>query len=466
MTLANDILYGQMPDFFAYVRAGESLDDLDEYGFTPLIETVLARRPDITKELLRLGVRVNKPDIAGRTALQWAVDNEDLEMVQLLLENRADANAYTKQGFSSLVYPLLRQNNTLKQLLIKHGANLNFAQDFISAKLLGHRFSLKGTVDVATSPKEMIEVDYEGFVLEFTVAVIQNSLSRFVNSFSARKWRDEYPLLKQVSHGFELAQKILSWQRQVTRQRRFHEELKSIENEPFLILPAASRGHAMGFILYQDWLAKIDRGENSLKEGSVNIYQIGKRNRINAEFLDAFLFKKQPREFFHHGINQILGLKKIHSFPMDAQVVGNCSWANMEACIAVGHWMLSVYPYENLEPRHTVALYQDWLDWDQDRALEDIIDAYQSANKVRKASITSMLAAVLFQNLDSHMGKDTERAEKILKTILHPDYLYILKSYLDIYCPLAEKTVHGENLLRLLDNCGYDSEQLQLSKKP
>ena len=141
MTLANDILYGQMPDFAAYVRAGESLDDLDEYGFTPLIETVLARRPDITKELLRLGVRVNKPDIAGRTALQWAVDNEDLEMVQLLLENHADANAYTKQGFSSLVYPLLRQNNTLKQLLMKHGANLNFAQDFISAKLLGHRFS-------------------------------------------------------------------------------------------------------------------------------------------------------------------------------------------------------------------------------------------------------------------------------------------------------------------------------------
>lgn len=466
MTLANDILYGQKPDFGAYVRAGDSLDDLDEYGFTPLIESVLARRPEITKELLQLGVNVNKPDVAGRTALQWAVDNEDLDMVHLLLDNRADANAYTKQGFSSLVYPLLRQNMPLKQLLIKHGANLNFAQDFISAKLLGHRFSLKGTVDVATCSKEMIEVDFEGFVLEFTVAVIQNSLARFVNSFSARKWRDEQTLLKQISNGFEQAQKILSWQRQVTRQRRFHEELKSIENEPFLILPAASRGHAIGFILFEDWLAKIDRGENSLKEGSVNIYQVGKRNRINAEFLDAFLFKKQPREFFHQGINQILGLKKIHSFPMTSQVVGNCSWANMEACVAVGHWMLSVYPYENLEPKYTVELYKDWLNWDQDRALEDLMDAYQSANKVRKASITSMLAAVLFQNLDSYMTKDTERAEKILKTILHPDYLYILKSYLDIYCPLTEKTVHGENLLHLLDNCGYDSERLHASQKP
>jgi hypothetical protein len=465
MTIAMDIIQGRMPDFAAYVQAGESLDDIDEFGFTPLIESIIARNFEVTRALVQQRVSINKPDVAGRTALQWAVDNNDEQASTFLIKHGADTNAFTKQGFSALVYPLLREENKLKQLLLKNGANLAFAQDFISAKLIGHRFSLKGTVDIVTPKQEMIEVDYEGFVLEFTVSVIQNSLSRFINSYAARRWRDDFFLLKKIQRGFEIAEKILLWQRQVMPGKRFHEELASIADEPFLILPAASSGHAMGFILCDDWLAKIDRGENSQKEGSVNIYRIGKRDKIDAYFLDEFLFKRQKRSFFHQQILRILDLKKIASLPMGAQIVGNCSWANMEACVGIGHLMLSIYPEINLEPRLSGYLYRSWLAWDQDRAIEELIEASNTANRYRKASIISMLCGILFQNLDGHLSHDTHRAEKMLKTIVHPDYLYILQSYLDIYCPLSYKTAHGENLLRLLDNCGYDPEQLRQQLK-
>jgi hypothetical protein len=248
----------------------------------------------------------------------------------------------------------------------------------------------------------------------------------------------------------------------VTPKQRFGSELADLAKEEFLILPAASRGHAMGFIRYQNWLAKIDRGENSLKEGSVNIYQIGHPDKINAHFLDDFLFKKQARSFFHEKIERILNLKKILSLPLGSQVVGNCSWANMEACVGIGHYLLSIYPEVSLEPRDSGMFYQSWLNWDKDRAIEELIEAFKSANQYRKASIASILTAVLFQNLNSQLTRDTYRAEKILKVIIHPDYLYILQSYLDIYCPLTQKTLHGENLLRLLDNCGYDPEHLGL----
>lgn len=455
-----DIIQGRMPNFSIYKQSGESLDDIDEFGFTPLIESILARNIEVTRALIHEKVDVNKTDVAGRTALQWAVDNEDIQAATLLLNHGANANAFTKEGFSSLVYPILREQNQFKQLLLKHEADLTFAQDFIAAKLLGHRFSLKGTVDILDPYDEMIEVDYEGFVLEFTVSVIRNSLSRFLNSYAARRWRDDFFLMKQILHGFKIAEKILLWQRQLTPTKRFHDELASIVDEPFLILPAASSGHAMGFILFEDWLAKIDRGENSQKEGSVNIYQIGKRDKINAYFLEEFLFKRQPRSFFHQKILRILDLKKIASLPLGSQVVGNCSWANIEACVGIGHLMLSIYPNVNLEPRMSGYLYQSWLAWDKDRALEALIESYKTADRCRKASIISMLCSVLFQNLDAYMSSDLHRAERILQVVVNSEFAYVLQTYIEIYCPLSQKTAKGDNLLRLLDNCGYDSEKL------
>lgn len=464
MTIAMDIISGRMPDFTAYVHAGESLDDIDEYGFTPLIEGIIARNPEVVRALLQQKIDINKTDLAGRSALQWAVDNEELALAELLIAHGAEVNAFTPQGFSALVYPLLRSESKLKGLLLKHGANLNFAQDFIVAKLIGHRFSLKGSVDIVNPKQEMIEVDYEGFILEFSCAVLQNSLQRYLNSYASRRWRDDFYLLKQVVRGFERANQILLWQRQLTLNQRFHQELMQVAEEPFLILPAASSGHAIGFIIYQDWLAKIDRGENSKKEGSVNLYRIGKRDKIDAYFLDDFLFKKQTRAFFHQKLLKILDLEKIATYPIRAQEVGNCSWANMEACVGIGHLMLSNYPNIELEPSRSGYLYQSWLNWDKDRALEEVFQAFETADKYRKASLASILAGVLFQNLDAYLLRDMHRAEKILKILVHPEYKYILESYLEIYCPLTQKTMHGENLLRLMDNCGYDSERLGLVK--
>ena len=465
MTIASDIIQNRMPDFNAYLNDGVSLDDIDEYGFTALIESVLAKNVSITKALIDLGVDINKADMAGRTALQWAVDMEHDVVCELLLKKGANPNLYTRQGFSALVYPVLRHQANYKQLLQKYGASLHFAQDFIAAKLLGHRFSLTGTVDIVSPKQQMIEVDYEGFILEFSVAVLLDSISRYVHHYAARHWRDETPLLKEIIRGLKYAYQILTYQRLIQPNRRFHQELETILAAPLVILPAASAGHAIGFIRFKNWLAKIDRGENSQKEGSVNVYEIKKPHAFNVTFLDDFIFKRQPRAFFHEGIIPILGLEKVASLPLSAQISGNCSWANLEACILVSHWMLSVYPEPNLQRQNTFLFYKAWLNWDRDRAIEEIVQALQSADKFRKASLASMLCGVLFQFLDGHSSLDSLRAEKILKAILDPKYLYILQSYLDVYAEQSRKTAHGENLKNLLDNCGYDSNQLGLSLK-
>ncbi|MFI4963395.1 MAG: ankyrin repeat domain-containing protein, partial [Legionellales bacterium] len=333
MTIANDIICRRMPNFDAYLRAGDSLDDIDEYGFTPLIECAITRQPEIAKQLIARKADVNKPDVAGRVPLHWAVDNNDLELTKLFLEAGANPNAYTRNGLSVLVYPVLRGQDSLKQLLYQYGAKLDFALDFINAKLLGHRFELQGDVDILNADGEFIELDYEGFILEFTVDVIKDSLRRFISSYSTRHLRDYFPFIHVIMDAFNDAAELLQYQH---IQKLTDKNLKRIGHllkAPMLILPAASRGHALGFLRFQQWWGKIDRGENSLEEGSVNIYSITRPDQLTVSFLQEFLYKKQPRRFFQKMINMKLGLMPVEQLPVSSQISGNCSWANMQAVV-------------------------------------------------------------------------------------------------------------------------------------
>ncbi len=457
MTIASDIISCKVPDFDLYVRKGESLDDIDEYGFTPLIETAITRQPHIAELLIERGVEVNKSDVTGRTALHWAVDNNDLTLAKLLLEHGADANAYTRSGLSVLVYPLLREQTKLKHLLYQHQAKIDFAQDFILGKLLGHRFELKGDVDIVNAKGEFIELDYEGFILEFTVAVIQDSLRRFTSSYSTKHLRGHFNWLYDIIDAFALSSDLLNLQHQVNLSEPDKARLSEIIRAPLLILPAASRGHAMSFIKCGDLWAKIDRGENSLKEGSVNIYKITQPDKFNRRFIQSFLYKKQPRNYFHEQVNHELGLMHLAKVPMTSQIAGNCSWANVQAAVPVAYMLLQMAQnfQTDLNFKPAKSLYLNWLEWDKDRALDECIQRFYHADQVRRASLSAMLGGVLFQALDNSKQHDVERAEKILTVLTLPEYGYILQSYLDNYC-VKRLTPRGNNLLKLLDDCGVN----------
>lgn len=455
MSIANDIIRGRVPDFNAVIQSGETLDDIDEYGFTPLIETAINRRASIAKLLLEKGVSIDKPDVSGRTALHWAVDNNDLELSKMLLEHGANANAYTRAGLPVLVYPVLRGQDPLKQLLYQHHANLDFALDFIAGKLIGHRFSLMGGVDILNAKGEFIELDYEGFILEFTIAILQDSLRRFTSSFSTRQFRQHFPFLYTIMDAIEIAEELLQLQHRPHLMPEDLNRIKKLLQSPMLILPAASRGHAMCFIRYQEMWAKIDRGENSLKEGSVNLYRITQPDTFNEEFIQNFLYKKQPRNYYHQEINHELGLLPLAKIPLSSQISGNCSWANIQAVVLVGYALQQIEYTSQLNVEDAINLYDVWMNWDQERAIDECIQRFYSANDLRKATIASMLGAILFQTCDDRQEKDVARAEKILKILTLPDYAYILKSYLEIYC-VKRLTRKGNNLLKLLDDCGFN----------
>jgi len=457
MSIANEIIQGQTPDFDEVIRLGETLDDIDEYGFTPLIECAIADRLDVAQLLLTRGADVNKADVSGRTALHWAVDNNNLKLTHLLLEHRANPNAYTRAGMPVLVYPLLRAHTPIKQLLYEYGAKLDFAYDFIYAKLLGHRFSLKGDVDIVNADDEFFELDYEGFILEFTVAILLDTLHRFTSSYSTKRFRAEFPYLYPLMDAIGIAEELLRFQHFPTLTVRQLKRLETLVREaPMLVLPAASRGHAMCFVRYGEWWAKIDRGENSLKEGSVNIYRITRPQAFNVDFLKAFLYQKQPRSYFHQRINVLLGLEPVAQLPISSQTVGNCSWANIQAVVPVARVIQELKQEGQFVMQPALDLYHAWVEWDKDRALDECIQRFYQADVLRRASITAILGAILFQSCSDRNEMDLARAEKILKILTLPEYGYILHSYLQIYC-VDRLTRHGNNLLKILDDCGVNA---------
>lgn len=455
MTLAQDIINGRMPDFDTYLNQGETLDDIDEYGFTPLIECAIARRHDVAEKLILRKVDIEKTDVTGRTALFWAVDNEDKEMIELLIKYNANVNTYTSGGMPLMVYPLLRHREGLKRYLLNNGAHLDFALDYVQAKLLGHRFELQGDVDIVNAKGEFVQVDYEGFILGFTVDLLKDSLMRFIKSYATKHLKAHFPYFHTIIDGFFAAQQLLNLQNVVELNNKQRKRIAQLSRLDMLILPAASRGHAMGFARFGPYWAKIDRGENAKKEGSVNIYRMNHPEAITGKFIETFLMQKQPRNFFHYQINDILGLTPVEKIPLSMQISGNCSWANIQGIIPVAYVMQQMAANEYVDYEQAMSLYEFWLDWDKDRAIESTTYRFSHVSKPRQASLVAMLAGVLFQACDAENTDDLRRAEKILPILHHRDFRYVLSSYLEHYC-IKRLTRRGNNLLKILDDLGYN----------
>lgn len=454
--LSNKIIYGDRSGIERILKSDVDINGLDSYGYTPLIETAIMDNYDFATLVIKKGADVNKRDILGRSALHWAVESDNLELCQLLIKSGADPNAYSKASQPILVTPLLRNHREIKKLFYGIGADLNFAQDFINTKLMGHRFELKGEIDIVNHKGEFIELDMEGFFLEFTLGIIQHSLYLYKNNFAARHLRSYFNNLHKMVAAFSVATELLKYQQHTINARDHQDKIHQLLNQDLLILPVGYEGHAITFVKYGNILVKCDRGENSRIEGTVVIYQMKKPQLFNSSFLMQLLYQRHDNHFVNQQINQYLGLEKIDELPLSSQRSGNCSWANVEAVVPTMMYLLLLNDNQHGAVdidscrRSAIFFYKEWLDWDRDRALYDCVQSFYEASLARKAAKAALLGAVLFQACKYPMPKDLERAEKIITILNIPEYRYILESYLKIFYQ-QQRTPMGDNLVKFLE---------------
>lgn len=459
ITLADAIIEERIDDVIQRLQYREDINALDEYGFTPLIEAAIADNIQIGKILIEYGADVNLQDATGGTALQWAAENNNIPFARLLLDRGANPNSYTFAGQPVLVMPLLRQQATFKNLLLRYGARLDFAQDYINAKLLGHIFELVGTSDIVDPQNNYVELDFEGFYLEFSLAIIADAVAQFRNHFAARHLRQYQRHSQLIVEVISRAARLATYQQYRVNINNYSDEIDKLLKQEPLLMPVGYEGHAITFIKAGNIFVKCDRREDSRLYDNVMFYKITQPERLTLDFIKEIIFVKQSSYFINEDLPQILGLEPITELKVTAQISGNCSWANVEACIPALLFLMfsqandfkdNISRYKNM----ALNFFNQWREWNKTRALNFCIQSFRYCDSLRKACKAEILAAILFQCCKDQNPLDKERSEEILEILGLPEFRYVLENYIKSYV-YEDQSEEGKAFMRRMKDYNF-----------
>lgn len=459
LSLAKAIIAHDKGTILQYLHYGVDLNEIDEYGFTPLIQAAIMNNIELAQLFLDHGANINLQDVTGGTALQWAVENNNLPFCELLIERRADPNSYNFSGQPILVMPILRQQSALRKYLIRAGADQTFAQDYINTKLLGHLFELVGTASIISPGNEFVEVDFEGFYLEVTLGLIAQSLSQFQNHFAARKLRRYSGLSQFIVEVLLRATELIKYHHYRTDFSKLEDKIDGLLHQDPLIIPVGYEGHAITFIRYGDLWVKCDRREDSRLFDNVMIYKMHQANNLTLTLIKNLIYVKQSSEFINDQLDKILDLEPITELKVDAQISGNCSWANVEATIPALFFLIlmqinSESQAQNYYKTLAINYFHHWREWGKERALQFCIQRFNEGDSLRKACHAEILAVILFQRCDRDNPADRDRIETILGLLINSPYEYILRNYLRIYYH-ESYTEEGKRFASMLEEYGF-----------
>lgn len=466
MSLADTIIRGTEEQAIKQIKQGADPNQVDRYGFRPLIQAVICKKSAVLEALLDHGADIDQQDVLGRTPLQWAADRNAPDFCLALLQRGANPNHYSADGQPLLVNPILREQMELVHLLIEHGGEHQFAQDFISAKLTGHRFELAGETDIVSPDSVFVALSFEGFYLEFTCELIRRSLNNFFNSIPGQKYERYQDKVRKILHALDHAAKLMEYSRHKDKSM-FEPVIDTILDDHLLVLPVGHRGHAITLIKYGEYFAKCDRGVNNITD-TVIIYKIGNPYLFDKKLCKQLLYEKKPEEFISHQLKDILKLKPIQKLATKSQIAGNCSWANVEASVPA---MLYLLGYNELVHQGTTSggqlkrsvngFYAAWVEWDKDSALEELINDFDQADHARQISKAMIMGSVLTQRCHPNKTREVARAKKILSRLCMPAFQFLLKNYIRVYQRPAAKHI-GKKVIKLFKECGLDFDDLSL----
>jgi uncharacterized protein len=105
-----------------YTLKPDTINSINENGFTPLIIAVYRYQNETAKFLLEHGASVNVNSPEG-PALLAAVYKNNTEMVEALIKHKANLDLTNEEGVTALMFATMNNNLKLVDLLLKHGAN-------------------------------------------------------------------------------------------------------------------------------------------------------------------------------------------------------------------------------------------------------------------------------------------------------------------------------------------------------
>lgn len=115
--LQASVLRGNVTAFQLCEQKGASIHGKDREGNTALHWAAQQPNPDLVQQLIARGATVNRQNYSGRTALHYAAEQKHLAVVNVLLNHAAQVNLSDRSGYTAL--ELTEDSQIAAQLLTK-----------------------------------------------------------------------------------------------------------------------------------------------------------------------------------------------------------------------------------------------------------------------------------------------------------------------------------------------------------
>jgi len=134
--VARAVAHSDAAQVLQMVGNGGNPNDVDDNGRTGLQLAAINGNLQIAAILIRARARLNDKDRLGNTALHYAADRNQVEMAQLLLDAGAAVEPENKNGMTPLMIAARSGNILVVQALLLKGAN-PAKSDFTGRDALG-----------------------------------------------------------------------------------------------------------------------------------------------------------------------------------------------------------------------------------------------------------------------------------------------------------------------------------------
>uniref|UniRef100_A0A2K5TX57 Uncharacterized protein n=1 Tax=Macaca fascicularis TaxID=9541 RepID=A0A2K5TX57_MACFA len=180
------------------VSARCELNLYDRECRTPLIKAVQLRQEVCATILLKNGADPNIMDFFGRTALHYAVYNEDTSMIETLLFYGTDIEECSKYEYQPLLLAVSRAKVNMVEFLLKKNANVN-AVDFLNRSALILAVTL-GEKDIVILLLKQHNIDvfsrdaYGKTAEDYAIETRNKVIFRLISEYKREKTSEELPI--------------------------------------------------------------------------------------------------------------------------------------------------------------------------------------------------------------------------------------------------------------------------------
>ena len=175
--------------FFVFLnKTGVTIEDSDIFLESVLFNAVKVSYYEKTSEFLEKGkATANIIDSEGLLPISYALKNDDETMYQILIKNGADINKNILDKSSNLIFYIKRERFKLLHNLIEDGVNLNF-QDNTGMTALMHAIENVNleAIKVLIQNKKNLELEISDYSGKTVFDYAEFSRNRFVKDLIKR----------------------------------------------------------------------------------------------------------------------------------------------------------------------------------------------------------------------------------------------------------------------------------------